>query len=1037
MTDKFNENETKKFLNKFDEIKEMFNKSRDKSPEEDLSLFPEKEEGASENTMSKRKRRTKKAKRYKINFVRLGIAFLVLCFVVLGAVGLWVNSIIKDTPKVDADNIYTLLAENSVLYDDQGEELENLFYSGQGLRTNLSYTELPENLVNAFIAIEDKTFWDHKGFNFVRIVGAVVDSVRSGGSIKGTSTISQQLARNLYLPDTKEIRTMTRKIQEAYYARVLEKQLSKEQIIEAYLNTIYLGSNSNGVQAAAKTYFSKDVDQLTLAECAVIASIPKYPLQNSPMKRLNNEDISDPDSLDFIYRGETYSLFYQDLFQPRQLLTLALMKEQEMISEDEYQLAINENIRDAMNPDMSGEQEITSYFADYVINEVVKDLMAEFDIDESRAKDMIYNGGLRIHSTLNVAMQKIIEDEYENDNNFPKVVGLNKNKAGDARDASGKVLLYLYDNMIDQEENFTLKPNEYEIKDDGTMVVFKNNRLNIYKTEVNKKVDYSVEFKPMYVVEDGKFYTISAGFISIPTQYKSRDEDGNLILHKDFFGDDFPFKLTDEGMVISKGYYQLKEKVMQPQSAMVILDYKTGEIKAMAGGRGLSGKQLFNRATSTRQPGSAIKPIGVYGPALQRSADMGRGDSAEGGPTVWTAASVIDDAPLVFNGKLWPKNWYTGYRGLHTLRQSVEQSINVNAVKVQNDIGPETSLAFMKKLGVTSVVESGYINDMNPAAMALGGMTNGISPLQMTAAYGAFANEGFYVKPAAYTLVTNKRGDPLLEKEVHKEKAMDSSVAFIMNDILRTTVTSGIAGSASIGSHVVAGKTGTTTDNYDAWFVGMTPHYGAALWIGNDINLELSQGSVSAARLWSKIMKQVHKDLPKASFPKGEGVVSATIDIKSGKLPSELSELDPRGTVRSEYFSRGTVPTEIDDIHVWASVCGDTGYLATPYCSNAVEKIMTQRPEGWVYTYKNVTVGDIEYEVPLYFCHHHNPDITLYPIDPDKSLHPFVPPEEDPDNGDSPDPDGGENGDNGNNNGNGGNGNGNGGNGNGNGNGDE
>jgi len=244
---------------------------------------------------------------------------------------------------------------------------------------------------------------------------------------------------------------------------------------------------------------------------------------------------------------------------------------------------------------------------------------------------------------------------------------------------------------------------------------------------------------------------------------------------------------------------------------------------------------------------------------------------------MWTAASVIDDAPLVLNNKLWPKNWYSGYRGLHTLRRSVEQSVNVNAVKVFNDLGATTSLAFLKKLGVTSVVESGSVNDMNPAALALGGMTNGISPLQMAAGYGTFANQGFYVKPVTYSTVTNKRGEILLENTAAKEQVMDRGVAYIMTDILRTTVTNGIAKAAAIGSHPVAGKTGTTTDNYDAWFVGMTPHYSAALWIGNDINLELSQGSVAAARLWSKIMKQVHSGLPQGSFPKAENVVSVTV----------------------------------------------------------------------------------------------------------------------------------------------------------------
>lgn len=1079
MSDKFNKNdkeinnnnnEIDEFLSRFDEIKKNFETCDEATADTGVSM-PEsnpgrekiaesisiphsprraerlerirsraKEENAEEEPMPKKKTKSKKtSKKYRINIKRLLIAIILLGVLLCGAVGVWALSVIGDTPPIDADNIYSMLAENSIIYDDAGNEIENLFSSGVGLRTNLNYAEMPQDLINAFVAIEDKTFWNHQGFNVIRIFGAIIDGLKSGDSIRGTSTITQQLARNLYLPDEKGDRTLRRKVQEAYYAVQLEKQLSKEQIIEAYLNTIYFGSGASGIQAAAKTYFSKDVDQLTLAECTVLASIPQYPLKNSPMRQLENEKIDDPDSLDFLYRGETYSIWYQDEFTDRQKLILRFMKEQDKIDDEQYQAALDQNIRDSINPDISASTEISSYFADYLISEVVRDLMFEYNIDEVEAKDRIYNGGLRIYSTLNVSMQKIIESEFGKKANYPSVTGLNKDKAGNARDAKGKILLYEYNNMFDSEGKFILKPDEYKINDDGSMTVFKGNRLNIYKTEVNKKIDYSVEFKGMYTVEDGVFYTISSGYVMIPSQYKSRDDDGNLIISREFFEDDFPFTLTEAGLTIPKKgvrndteyqCYQLKEKVVQPQSAMVIMDYKTGSIKAMAGGRSLSGKLLFNRATGTRQPGSAIKPMGVYAPALQRSADMVKNGTLDSGMKVWTAASIIDDAPLVLDGKLWPKNWYSGYRGLYTLRQSIEQSVNVNAVRVFSELGASTSLSFLKKLGVTSVVESGSVNDMNAAALALGGMTNGISPLQMTAAYGTFANQGLYITPTTYTTVTNKRGEILLENTAKKEAIMDRSVAFIMTDILRTTVTNGIAGSAAIGSHPVAGKTGTTTDNYDAWFVGMTPHYSAALWIGNDINLELSQGSVSAARLWSKIMKQVHTGLPQGSFPSAEGVITAQIDTKSGKLPSEISSLDPRGTVRNEYFVTGTVPTDVDDVHVSVAVCADSGFLATPYCRNSENKVMIRRPEGSVLSSGGYTVGDIDYEAPRYYCNLHNPDPSSYPIDPDKQLTPFVPGFNDDNNSGGLPPWLGGNGDNdggnGNGNGNGGNDNGNG-----------
>ena len=1009
-----NNNDIEEFLKEFDRISDDFERSDDNIENKKVAKETEisKTSAASRldrlNKSKKRRsrstiadeadisdegitmaRKQKKKKRYRFNPKRLLITIVCLGLIVCLGVGVWALNIVKDIPSIDADNIYTMLSENSILYDDEGREIENIYESGSGLRTNLSYTEMPKTLIDAFVAIEDKTFWEHSGFNFIRIMGAIVDAVTSGESIGGTSTITQQLARNLYLEDTRTVRSLERKVQEAYYAIQLERQLSKEEIIEAYLNTINLGSGANGVQAASQTYFSKDVGDLTLAECALLASIPKSPSKYSPIRKLYNEDIYDPDSLDFIYRGETMSIFYQDDFRDRQLLTLKLMLEQGKISDAEYEEALAQDMRASINPNIDMSTEISSYFADYVVGQVVKDLMFEFNLEESDAKRMIYNGGLRIYSTLNVDMQKKTEAEFANNQNFPKVTGLNKDKAGNARDSRGNILLYEYSNIFDDDDNFVLKPDEYQVNEDGSLMIFAGKRLNIYKTEVQNKIDYSLEFKPMYTVEDGIFYSISGGYIRIPAEYKDRDKDGNLIISKEFFDDKTAFEFTDSGVVIPKEYCQLKEKVIQPQSAMVIIDHSTGGIKAMAGGRSLSGKLLFNRAIGTRQPGSAIKPIAVYAPALQSSVDLVRNNAATPETKLWTAATSIDDAPLVLDGKLWPRNWYAGYRGLHTLRRSIEQSVNVNAVKTFLEIGTSTSLSFLKKLGVSSVVESGPVNDLNPAALALGGMTNGISPLEMAGAYNAFANEGLYIEPVCYTKVTNKKGEVLLEASPKIEQVMDRGVAFIMTDMLRTTVTNGIAGSASIGSHPVAGKTGTTTDNYDAWFVGMSPYYTAALWIGNDINLELSQGSVSAARLWSKIMKQVHSGLPNKNFPsRPDNVISVQVDTISGLLPSELSALDPRGTIRSEYFVKGTEPSQVDDLHVEVTICNGSGYMATPFCMNRETKVMVRRPEGSVLSHGNAVVGDIDHEAPRYYCNLHNIDPVAYPIDPDVKIDP-------------------------------------------------
>lgn len=951
-----------------------------KSKHSDRISGHKKEDHSSGDTMA-RSDKMKKKKKYKLNFKRLILFVLILGMLGCAAVGGYVLNIIKDTPPIDTSDIYSLLSENSVLYDSKGNVLENITKPGSSeIRTNISFTDLPQDLVDAFVAIEDKTFWDHNGFNFVRIMGAIWERIITGDPISGTSTLTQQLARNLYLSAD---RAMGRKIQEAWYAIQLEKEMTKEQILEAYLNTINLGYGAHGVQAAAQAYFSKDVSELTLPECAALATIPKSPTKFALLKGDSNENIEDPDALDIVSRTDNWTIWYNDTFKDRQELVLHFMHEQELITQEEYDAAMAYDMRQSMNPGTTNvsAQNISSYFADFTVGQVVDDLMDEYNISSTEAREMLYTKGLRIYSTLDVDMQKNTENIYKKNSNFPEVrkSSLNKDKNGNILNANGNVLLYKKATYFDSEGNFNLSPSEYQWNSDGSLTMFKGKRLNFYNTKVQDRTDVSVEFKNLYTEEDGLFYSIAGGVISIGSDYKTKDGDGNLVISAQFFTD-HPNVIAKNGdtLTISQSYYSLKQQVMQPQSAIVIMDYHTGEIKAMVGGRSTSGKLLYNRATGTRQPGSSFKPIGVYGPAIESKA--------------WTAASVIDDAPMVFEERQWPKNWYEGFRGLHTLRQSVEQSVNVNAVKVFVDIGVQKSLDFAKKLGISTIVETGGNNDLNASALALGGMTNGVSPLEMAAAYGAFANEGVYTEPICYTKVTDKHGTILLERTPETSQAMSEGTASIMTDILRSTVTNGLAKRAAISNQPVAGKTGTTTDNYDAWFVGFTPYYSAAVWIGNDVNLELDEGSASATRVWQLVMEQAHKGLSRKEFVMDESVVTAQVDTKSGKLPSELSSLDPRGnTVRTEYFLEGTVPIEIDDVHVQADTCNGSHYLATPWCSDHSVKVLIDRPKDPRFTPSEAekafldsdnVIADAQYDAPIYYCHLHNGDTTSYPIDP-------------------------------------------------------
>lgn len=839
---------------------------------------------------NKQKAAHRKKKRKIIWFKRI----LSLCgiMIVLGIV--MVAFILQDTQKVNWNNIYDYLSEASVIYDDKGKEIDNI-YSSAGNRVVVKYEDMPKDLVNSFVSIEDKTFWDHHGFNFIRMAGAVVDSVTTKGKkVQGTSTITQQLARNLWLTETKSERSFTRKIKEAYYAIQLERHLSKEEIIEAYLNTIALGQNCLGVQSASQTYFSKDVNELSLLECAALASLPQAPGSYAYIKTVASDEVSKDDS-NIVKTGKANTYLYNDIAEKRIETVLYLMAEQGYITEDKKDKTKVSKLKSKIKPNIDEHTNEAQFFIDYMIKNLVKDLMKEYNHTEQEATQMVYSGGLKIYTTLNKDMQNAVEEQFVNSSNFPTVTNLKTDKDDNIIKDNGALMLYKYSNYFDGDGTFTLKKKEFSIMDDGNILLKKGKRLNFYKTESSVGKDINIEFKNLYLRENNTFYSINGGVINIPAEYKKLDDNGNLIVDISFMNKkDYKnfMKISKKKITFKNWTYTLRQQVQQPQASMVILNHSNGQIKAMVGGRNIEGKMNFNRTTSPRQPGSSIKPLSVYAPAIESGAKgkkIKNGESSYG--KYWTAASVIKDEEMKYEGKVWPKNWYPGYKGNMTLRKSVEQSVNTNAVKVLNNIGDDTSVDFLEDLGITSIVKKGNSNDLKPAALALGGMTDGVSPLQMAAAYGTFPNKGTYVKPTTYTKIKSKDNHLVLESEADTKDVMDPGTAFIMTDILRTTVTNGIASNASFSGQPVAGKTGTTSDNFDAWFVGTTPKYSAALWIGNDISIQLSKGSAAASTLWSRIMSNATKGEKEGSFPDAPGNVSKrTVDGKS------------------EYFVDGTAP---------------------------------------------------------------------------------------------------------------------------------
>ncbi len=920
---------------------------------------------------NKGKRRVKSTFKFLFTLFAVMVVFLIFYSV----------TVIANAPKINTDDIYSYLPESSVLYDDQGKQIDTVFVDG-GNRINITYDALPKDLVNAVVAIEDKTFWTHHGFNFVRIMGAIKESVFSGDSIGGTSTISQQLARNVYLSETKSVRSLNRKVTEAWYTVLLERSLTKEQIMEAYLNTIYLGNNSYGVEAAARSYFDKPAAEMDLLECASVAAIPKSPDAFALVKTYDNNNLADnatelQDKTVLEKTAGFTTVYNGDASKDRRDTTLKFMKEQKYITAETLEKVQADDLSKHIKIGGSSFTGSSVYFSDFVVENVVKDLEAEGYSAED-ARRLLYTGGLQIYTTQNTQAQKAIEDAFKDSSNFPSV------DYGDTRfdgqgniiSAEGALLLYSYETYLPGGV-FTLKSDEFTTDEEGNLILLKDKRLNFYKTLVNGETDYSVEFKPMYVREDGYFYSIESGTLIVPRQYKSLDDKGNLVIKAQFFKDSPDVLVPKDGVyTVGSDGYTLKQKVRQPQGAMVICDNKTGAVVAMVGGRDVTGKMIYNRAIKPRQPGSAIKPLSVYSAALEQGAEAATSGKAmsfqeydknqktAGYGSFWTAASRINDAELVVNGKVWPRNAYNGYKGMLTLRTSVEQSVNVNAVRVFQQVGPEYSAELMKKFGITTVVEKGDVSDMNAAALALGGMTNGISPLEMSSAYTTFPNLGEHKEYSVYTEVKNNKGEVILTRKENSTKVLDPGVAYIMADILRTTVSNGIAGSAATGNQITAGKTGTTSNNYDAWFCGFTPQYSAALWLGNDLNIELTEGSAAAARLWGKIM------------------TNATAGL-SGSFPARPANVI---TVNGEMFVKGTekgLPkVEKEKARVEVETCADSGFIASPWCTNR----------------KKVEMDEDDPRAK-YYCPIHNKDAAKYPVAPGEETNlpapePAVPPRE-------------------------------------------
>lgn len=851
-----------------------------------------------------------------------------------GSVGLAFVNILTTAPEIDPYSINSGFEETSLIFDKDKNLLEKV--ETAEYRTFVKLNKVPQYLKDAFISIEDERFYEHPGVDPKGILSSLYENFKAGGVVRGASTITQQLIKNTFLSNEQ---TLTRKLKEIYLALNLETKLSKDQILESYLNMISLGQNSYGVQEASRTYFSKNVDEINIAQAALLAGIVKGPNIYQPFYRVSPlkfdeatmRKIGETEIL-----GEKYILVFNTKSVQRQKVILKKMLELGKINKAEYDEAINFDVVASLKPSAKKETEITSYATDYVKNQVVEDLMEKYQITKQKAQERLFTGGLRIYSTIDTKVQKDLDEVNRNFNGIllgdlkrykaPLLVDRNLDKAGNIVDKDGNLVYYKKENLLTDDGYLFIPKGEFSINANGDLAIT-SSRILAYKK--------STDIQDYYTIDGAKnLLTHRVGGLAVPDAYYLRQARHSLIIKAEFFekNDKF-YKVNETGnlFINPEYFYNNKTGLVQPQSATVIMDYKTGHIVAMIGGRDVKGSRILNRATDTaRQPGSSMKPLAVYLPALDNG---------------FTAASPILDIPMITaDGKVWPNNVYTGFKGITTLRESLIYSINVSSARTLKKIGIPTSIKYLKKLGIINEEnpskdnfvqssENKTHNDENLASLALGGMTKGVSPLDMTAAYSAIANDGVYNEPIIYTKVLDKDGNIVLEKEAKQRRVVSPQIAYVMKDILRSTAYEHTGKNAIIKGQASAGKTGTTDYNADFWFVGFTNYYAAATWMGNDSpKITITQNSWLAAKLWGHIMTKIHQDKEsKPQFAQPDGIVKAYVCTKSGKKPNQFCSSDPRGVVREEIFAKGTEPTETCKVHVALEVNSSNNKLATEF----------------------------------------------------------------------------------------------------------
>ena len=777
------------------------------------------------------------------------IAFIVVVVIVCSALLGIAKGIIDSAPDISKIDVVPTGFSTSVLADDGVTEITTLVGSGAN-REYVKLDRIPDHMQQAFVAIEDERFYEHNGIDLQSIARAGVATVQKlltgSGSIQGGSTITQQLIKNNVLTswtgEKNMLEKIQRKLQEQYLALKLEEQINdKDWILENYLNTINLGSNTLGVQSAANKYFGKDVSELTLSESAVIAGITQNPYGYDPIR-------------------------FPEKNAQRRERVLNNMLEQKYISKAQYDEALADPVYDRISSyNVETTTSYNTYFVDALIDDVLDDLINKAGYTESDAYKALYHGGLTIVSTQDLNIQKICDEEVNNEKNYFAKPRYSFHMSFSVKKADGSTKAYTHLTMLSYYRN--KQTSEYSI---------------IYPTE-------------------------DACYDAIRQYQKDILEEGDSIVE------------GTESILIT----------LQPQVAATVIDQSTGEVKALVGGRGdKTGNRIWNRATDTkRQPGSTFKIVSCYAAALDAAGK--------------TLASVQDDAPLKVGDKEYKNDLENEFYGLTTMREAIRHSHNITALKFAQEIGINLCYEYATKFGFSSLTESD-----KTLSLPLGGLTTGVTTLELASAYASIANAGEYIEPSFYTAVYDHEGNLILDNTKQEQhRVISEETAWLLTEAMRDVMTLGTGREAYFGSTMEqAGKSGTTTDCRDILFAGYTPYYTTVIWGGYDDNtgqVPEERGYIRA--IWKATMKRMHENLEYKDFKKPSSITTADVCIMSGLSPLEgACEFCQKGNaIYEEYFAIGTVPTETCDHHITLDICSETGMIASANCpeSQIVKKV--------------------------------------------------------------------------------------------------